>query len=96
MSNIDFQRNKRLLSNNQSNQNSENVIVVATVTDCLASHDECTGRYMDFSYKYTVFCDCICHKEKHKIEKMATYGHNKDSIPVDDRSTLSSRVYVRS
>jgi hypothetical protein len=46
-------------------QNKESIdkIKVATVTQCLSKHTECTGRYMDGTETYLIICTCSCHQE---------------------------------
>jgi hypothetical protein len=46
----------------ESSKSSETII--AKVTNCLSSHEKCTGRYIDFSSKYIVICYCQCHSKK--------------------------------
>lgn len=52
----------KFLPTNQSGQNSETVI--ASVSYCLAAHHECSGRYIDCFDKYTILCNCRCHKAR--------------------------------
>jgi hypothetical protein len=64
MNNIDVQR--KYLSTDDDKSDPSLQIVVTKVTNCLSSHRQCTGRYIDFSFKYTVICHCECHSKKQK------------------------------
>ena len=64
MSSISVRTNKHCVISDKSNQYSDHVI--ATVTKCLAMHPICTGRYVDFSFKYAITCHCECHSKKQK------------------------------
>jgi len=71
MINIDSLEDKVLAITDKSKQNSD-VILIAAVTKCLASHDECTGHYIDFTHKYRIICSCDCHKENDNAERRKT------------------------
>lgn len=66
MNNIDTVGNKFLGSRNNSKKKSGPVI--AAVTNCLAPHNECGGRYVDCTGKYSITCSCNCHKNTGKTE----------------------------
>ncbi len=61
MSNTCSLRNKVLVSGTKPDENSKTI--VATVTNCLASHHQCTGSYTDFSSRNVIICQCRCHKK---------------------------------
>src|SRR6266487_1692304 len=60
MSNTCSLGNKVLVSATKPDENSKTI--VASVTNCLASHEQCTGSYTDFSSRYVIICQCKCHK----------------------------------
>jgi len=44
-----------------TNQLKKKPLEICNVTSCLTHHNECSGKYIDYTRKFLINCSCQCH-----------------------------------